>query len=235
MSRSAAPPCHPSGDPDVIVLGSGPNGLVAHSDLSPDDAGGAAFGLMLSGLVRQVGMPIPRGGAQAIADALARLLAIHGRTILTGQRARKIVVRDGRSVVVRTDTATYDARRAVVATVQPRALFTDLVGERLLPSDFVSYQLDQQLVFRPVPGWFRYRTPIAGLYMAGASTHPGGGVHGASGASVARVLLGDLWLAKVRDGLDTLGRDLRAPRRWLNGIEPLTIRQKVGHAARARW
>src|SRR5207253_410991 len=44
-----------------------------------------------------------------------------------------------------------------------------------------SFGLHQQFVLRPVPGWFQHRTPIKGLYMGGASTHPGGGVHGAAG------------------------------------------------------
>jgi phytoene dehydrogenase-like protein len=60
-----------------------------------------------------------------------------------------------------------------------------------------SYMLDQQVVFRPLPGWFRYKTPIRGLYMSGAATHPGGGVHGAAGANAARVLLNDLRMGEV--------------------------------------
>jgi phytoene dehydrogenase-like protein len=50
-------------------------------------------------------------------------------------------------------------------------------------------QLHQQLVFRPVPGLARPETPIPGLYLASASAHPGGGVHGASGAIAARAVL----------------------------------------------
>ncbi|MBK3641416.1 NAD(P)/FAD-dependent oxidoreductase [Streptomyces sp. MBT33] len=47
----------------------------------------------------------------------------------------------------------------------------------------------QQLVFRPVPGTGRPETPIAGLYLASAGAHPGGGVHGAPGANAARAAL----------------------------------------------
>jgi phytoene dehydrogenase-like protein len=54
-----------------------------------------------------------------------------------------------------------------------------------------SYELDQQLVFRPSPALARYRAPLRGLYVAGASTHPGGAVHGMSGRGAARALLRD--------------------------------------------
>ncbi len=50
-------------------------------------------------------------------------------------------------------------------------------------------QIHQQLVFRPVPGLGRPETPIRGLYLAGASAHPGGGVHGAAGANAAHAAL----------------------------------------------
>ena len=50
-------------------------------------------------------------------------------------------------------------------------------------------QLHQQLVFRPTPGLARAETPVRGLYLASASAHPGGGVHGACGANAARAAL----------------------------------------------
>lgn len=58
--------------------------------------------------------------------------------------------------------------------------------------------LDQQLIFRPVPGWFRYRTPIRGLYLCSASAHPGGGVHGMVGRNCARRVLSDARLRPRR-------------------------------------
>ena len=51
---------------------------------------------------------------------------------------------------------------------------------------------DQLLFNRPLPGYAQYRAPLSGLYMCGASTHPGGGVMGAPGANAARAILRDL-------------------------------------------
>ncbi len=49
--------------------------------------------------------------------------------------------------------------------------------------------LHQQLAFRPTVGLGRPETPIDGLYLASASAHPGGGVHGACGWNAARAAL----------------------------------------------
>jgi phytoene dehydrogenase-like protein len=50
-----------------------------------------------------------------------------------------------------------------------------------------------QLFFgRPLVGWSRYATPIAGLYLCGSGTHPGGGVMGASGHNAAAAVLRQL-------------------------------------------
>jgi phytoene dehydrogenase-like protein len=52
--------------------------------------------------------------------------------------------------------------------------------------------LDRLLFLRPLPGLARYRTPIPGLYLCGAGTHPGGGVMGACGRNAAREILRDV-------------------------------------------
>ncbi|HUR76122.1 MAG TPA: NAD(P)/FAD-dependent oxidoreductase [Sporichthya sp.] len=52
--------------------------------------------------------------------------------------------------------------------------------------------LDSMFALRPVPELSGYRGPLPGLYLTGASTHPGGGVFGASGRSAAKILAKDL-------------------------------------------
>ncbi|MGB0761797.1 MAG: phytoene desaturase family protein, partial [Rubripirellula sp.] len=54
-----------------------------------------------------------------------------------------------------------------------------------------SMNLNQLHMMRPVPGWADHRTPIRGLYMCGAASHPGGGVMGACGKNAAEEILRD--------------------------------------------
>jgi len=50
---------------------------------------------------------------------------------------------------------------------------------------------DQLFSFRPIPRYGDYRTPVAGMYLCGAGTHPGGGVMGVAGRNAASVVLRD--------------------------------------------
>jgi phytoene dehydrogenase-like protein len=112
-----------------------------------------------------------------------------------------------------------EARRAALGDLALDALLTHLpdldrvVVERsvLSPRDLEEHYgfpegqayhaeltLDQALWMRPLPGWARYRTPIAGLYLCGPGTHPGGGVAGAAGANAAREIIADLRRGKFK-------------------------------------
>ena len=76
--------------------------------------------------------------------------------------------------------------RRVLGPREMEARDANLVGGALNGG---TANLHQQLVFRPVPGLGRAETGIAGLYLASASAHPGGGVHGAPGMNAARAAL----------------------------------------------
>jgi beta-carotene ketolase (CrtO type) len=58
----------------------------------------------------------------------------------------------------------------------------------------VEMSIDQLLGMRPSPSLAGYRTPIAGLFLTGSGTHPGGGVTGAPGRNAAAVVLQELGL-----------------------------------------
>lgn len=51
---------------------------------------------------------------------------------------------------------------------------------------------NQLFCMRPVAGWADHRTPVGGLYLCGAASHPGGGVMGACGRNAATEILRDL-------------------------------------------
>jgi beta-carotene ketolase (CrtO type) len=71
----------------------------------------------------------------------------------------------------------------------------DWVGRHRNPHanpNHVEMSIDQLLAFRPSPTLSRYRTPIAGLFLTGAGTHPGGGVSGVPGRNAAAVVLAAL-------------------------------------------
>jgi phytoene dehydrogenase-like protein len=58
--------------------------------------------------------------------------------------------------------------------------------------------LDQMAFMRPSPLLARYSTPVEGLYLCGAGTHPGGGVMAASGHNAAQRILGDRRFGRLR-------------------------------------
>ena len=108
-------------------------GNALHADLTPESAGSAGFGWMLSVLGQHVGYPTPEGGAGQITKALVKRLGDRGE-IRCGQRVERVLIRRGRAVGVRTaDGTEVDARRAVIADVVAPTLFLDLVGEEHLP------------------------------------------------------------------------------------------------------
>ena len=72
------------------------------------------------------------------------------------------------------------------------------IEERLALTDgnirHLDMSLQQLMSRRPLPGWSDYRTPIQGLYLCGAGTHPGGEVTGAPGHNAAHAILKDCGL-----------------------------------------
>jgi len=76
--------------------------------------------------------------------------------------------------------------RRILAPTELERLNPNLVGG---DAGAGAVDLDQFYVFRPLPGWSRYATPVKRLYITGAATHPGPGVSAMSGSIVAGMLL----------------------------------------------
>lgn len=90
-------------------------------------------------------------------------------------------------------------RRSVLA----RQVFSPLDLERtfgLVAGDIFHGSLDPGQLFsaRPMLGYADYRGPIAGLYLCGAGSHPGGGVTGAPGHNAAREILRDFKHRRIK-------------------------------------
>ena len=64
-----------------------------------------------------------------------------------------------------------------------------ITGGNIMQGAMNAHQL---FCFRPVAGWADHRTPIRGLYLCGAASHPGGGVLGACGKNAAEEILRDI-------------------------------------------
>src|SRR5574341_453185 len=88
----------------------------------------------------------------------------------------------------------------------------EALAPNLLGGDIIngSFAIDQQLLFRPGPAWWRWGSPVKGLYLASAAVPPGGGVHGACGDLAARQALADQCRPLLLAGAATLGAGLLA-------------------------
>ncbi len=91
-------------------------GIAAHSILPLEYPFSAAFGLVLGILGHAVGWPLPRGGSQKIADALASYLHSLGGEIVTGQRVNSL--------------AELPSARTILLDVTPRQAVR-IAGDRL--------------------------------------------------------------------------------------------------------
>ena len=144
-----------------------------------------------------VEMLIPSTLDDSLAPAgqhVASLFCQHVQPELSGARSWD----DHREEVADLMIATVDKHAPGFAkSVLGRQIMSPLDLERtfgLVSGDIMhgALSLDQLFSARPVLGHGDYRAPLAGLYMCGSGTHPGGGVTGAPGHNAAKVVARDL-------------------------------------------
>jgi phytoene dehydrogenase-like protein len=109
-------------------------GTAMHSDISPEASGSGLFGFILTGLGQQVGYPVPRGGAQALTDALVARLRAKGGSLECDAHVDEVVVRNGRAVGVVVAGEQVMADRAVLADTDVVTLYRRMVGAAHLPA-----------------------------------------------------------------------------------------------------
>ena len=125
-------------------------------------------------------------------DAMLTLAAVNARRGEVQRLEQVVDVDDGAA----TDQRDGAIAVAIQSAQQLAQGFVDanLVGGALAGG---TSAIHQQLFFRPVPGLGRADTPIDRLYLASASAHPGGGVHGACGSNAARAAIAHDRLTRV--------------------------------------
>ncbi|TYK49463.1 phytoene desaturase family protein [Actinomadura decatromicini] len=101
-----------------------------HGGLGPDDATSAFITKVIAAAVATGGMPVPEGGGVRLVDALAGIVTDAGGELLTGADVTQVVVEQGRARGVRlADGRVLPARRAVLASVTPHALYERLLAD----------------------------------------------------------------------------------------------------------
>ncbi len=114
----------------------------------------------------------------------------HPYQLSTGERWDDIAGREADKIVAQVEAAAPGFASSIerVHVQTPLDLEREL-GLRRGNVMHVEMGLDSMFAYRPLPELAGYRTPVRGLFLTGASTHPGGGVFGASGRTAARVVM----------------------------------------------
>ena len=99
----------------------------------------------------------------------------------------------------------FDAQVEEAEVLSPRDIEDrfGLLGGNIFQGEMTP---DQMFSLRPIPGYGNYRTPVEGLYLCGAGTHPGGGVMAVPGRNAATVVMSDARRARMLSRLRGAGR-----------------------------
>jgi phytoene dehydrogenase-like protein len=130
--------------------------LAMHVDIGPEDAFGAALAYVLGLTATTGGYAVPRGGAQALTDAMVRLLESHGGRVRLGARVDRVIVSSGRAVGARLSNGDeIRASRGILADTGAPSLLLDLVERGSVPGRVVRKM--QRFVY----GWGTFKVDWA--------------------------------------------------------------------------
>jgi len=109
-----------------------------HNGLGPDDASSGFITKVISAAVAFGGMPVPIGGGVKLVEALSAIITTNGGQIITGADVKKINVTNGKATGVElADGRKFEAKKAVLASTTPQALYGGLLKDQELPSTTV--------------------------------------------------------------------------------------------------
>ncbi len=127
--------------PQILLAGN-----AGHADIPLAAPGSGLLGYLLTMLAHTVGFPVPEGGAGQLTDALVRRLRARGGEISCSEPVTGIEVRNGRPTSVRTPERSIGVRHAVLADVNARQLYGDLLDDDVVPTKvrrrMRSFQMD---------------------------------------------------------------------------------------------
>ncbi|MDY6971296.1 MAG: NAD(P)/FAD-dependent oxidoreductase [Thermodesulfobacteriota bacterium] len=110
-----------------------------HPDYGPDVSAGSMFALLTAGAQQELGLSAPEGGGGMLTLALSKVIESQGGEVITDAHVTKITVKDGKAVGVELiDGSKIEAKRGVIASLEPRQLFFELVGEEHLNGEFLA-------------------------------------------------------------------------------------------------
>jgi phytoene dehydrogenase-like protein len=151
-----------------------------HVPLSPEDSGSAILVLVFIGLLQEKGAGVPIGGMATLAKSLRAYVEFHGGNVLTSSEVDQILVSDGRACGVRTTQgAKIEARKGVIASVEPKRLFLKLVPYSELDQSFAKKvksfrfsRVTQMMIHAALDEWLDYNPEeiqMSGLVQIGES------------------------------------------------------------------
>jgi len=108
-----------------------------HPDFGPNTAMGSMFAYSTIAALQYIGNPVPEGGSGKMTEALGKLIESYGGHIFTNSMVRKIHLRNQIPVAVETMDKTLEVKKAVIACLEPKQLYLNLIGEEHLPAGFM--------------------------------------------------------------------------------------------------
>lgn len=151
-----------------------------HVPFAPEDSGSTLFLIVFLGILQDFGCGVPIGGMKSLTESITNFVRDHGGVIRTKSRVSKIDIREGRAEGVLLESGEHiRAKYGVVASVEPRTLFLNLVGEDHLDQSFARKvrnfkfsKVSQVMIHAALDEWLDY-TPEevrrAGIVQIGPS------------------------------------------------------------------